>query len=481
MAVRVGRQTPTKRLVKSYKKTLGAEASALYNKSQKRTANLWQEKLLNDMMAVNTKGLWVHPKFGYSVPRRNGKNEVIVMRELWGLENGERICHTAHRTTTSHAAWERLCRVLEECGYKELGRKKQNENPGENTFRTSKKYGLETIELTGGGTITFRTRTEAGGLGEGYDLLIIDEAQEYTEPQQSALVYTVSDSVNPQTIFLGTPNTMVSSGTVFSKMRDSAIKGELTDAGWCEWGVEDEPEDIYDKNLWYQTNPSLGTILTPRKIQSEITSDKLDFIIQRLGYWYKYSLKSAIPKDEWMSLACEEMPDIKGPLTVGIKHGKKLNTVSLSVAVRTWDDRIFVETIDCRPMRDGFSWIIAFLRKVYFSTVVIDGAAIQHDLKKSLDDLKIKPTAMLPKVTEVIEASVMFEQMLADRQVCHMGQTSLVESVSNCDHRPIGSSGGFGYISIKEDVDVSLLESAVLAAWARLKDDKPKKKQTASY
>lgn len=188
MSVRVGRQTPTKRLVKSYKKTLGAEASALYNKSQKRTANLWQEKLLNDMMAVNTKGLWVHPKFGYSVPRRNGKNEVIVMRELWGLENGERICHTAHRTTTSHAAWERLCRVLEECGYKELGRKKQNENPGENTFRTSKKYGLETIELTGGGTITFRTRTEAGGLGEGYDLLIIDEAQEYTEPQQSALL-----------------------------------------------------------------------------------------------------------------------------------------------------------------------------------------------------------------------------------------------------------------------------------------------------
>lgn len=44
------------------------------------------------------------------------------------------------------------------------------------------------------------------GLGEEFDLLVIDEAQEYTDDQASALKYVVTDSRNPQTIFCGTPH-----------------------------------------------------------------------------------------------------------------------------------------------------------------------------------------------------------------------------------------------------------------------------------
>ena len=77
-----------------------------------------------------------------------------------------------------------------------------------------KQYGLEHIEISGGGIIDFRTRTNNGGLGEGFDLLVIDEAQEYTSKQESALLYTVSASKNPQTIMVGTPPT-VTSGEMF--------------------------------------------------------------------------------------------------------------------------------------------------------------------------------------------------------------------------------------------------------------------------
>ena len=64
----------------------------------------WQKVLLYDMMAVDDDGLWVHSKFGLSVPRRNGKSEIDKMRELWGLFHGEHILHTAHRTA-KHSAW----------------------------------------------------------------------------------------------------------------------------------------------------------------------------------------------------------------------------------------------------------------------------------------------------------------------------------------------------------------------------------------
>lgn len=100
---RLGRQTPTQALVLPYDETKGGEAVELYEQGG-RTAMDWQKVLLYDMMAVDDDGLWVHSKFGLSVPRRNGKSEVDKMRELRGLFHGEHILHTAHRTT-KHSAW----------------------------------------------------------------------------------------------------------------------------------------------------------------------------------------------------------------------------------------------------------------------------------------------------------------------------------------------------------------------------------------
>ena len=35
----------------------------------------WQEIQMMDIMAVDDDGQWVHIKYGYSIPRRNGKSE----------------------------------------------------------------------------------------------------------------------------------------------------------------------------------------------------------------------------------------------------------------------------------------------------------------------------------------------------------------------------------------------------------------------
>ena len=113
-----GQQKPTASLILKYSKTWGQDAIDLYNRTG-RTAQEWQIRLMKAILSMNKEGLWVHTKFGYSVPRRNGKNEIVAMRELYALTTDEHVLHTAHRTTTSHAAWERLCRLLEAAGYKE--------------------------------------------------------------------------------------------------------------------------------------------------------------------------------------------------------------------------------------------------------------------------------------------------------------------------------------------------------------------------
>ena len=73
MEVRKGRQTPTTSVVLPYDTSLGQEAIDLYEKTD-RSAMEWQQLLIRDIMARNADGLWTHSKFGYAVPRRNGKN-----------------------------------------------------------------------------------------------------------------------------------------------------------------------------------------------------------------------------------------------------------------------------------------------------------------------------------------------------------------------------------------------------------------------
>ena len=467
MSKRIGRQTPTKSLILPYENSLVDEAIELYEKSE-RDAYEWQINLLSPMLAQNEDGLWTHMTFGYEVPRQNGKNEVIAIREVLGLHKGERGLHTAHRTSTSGKAFERVIAILEESGLEK-----------DVDFNSIKAIGRERIELIEtGGIIEFRTRTTTGGLGESFDYLVIDEAQEYTDDERSALMYTISASKNPQTIMLGTPPTPISSGTVFVKYRESCLNGQTEDAGWAEWSVEEE-SDVRDVDLWYETNPSLGIRIAERTIRQEVGNDDLDFNVQRLGLWIKYNQKSAISANEWEELKIDKLPKLKGKLFVGIKYGHDGTNVAMSIAVKTNTGDIFVESIDCQSIRQGNAWIIAFLKQADVQEIVVDGASGQNILASEMKDSGLKKP-ILPTVKEIIVANSTFEQGLFQQTIKHKGQPSLSQVVTNCDKRNIGSNGGFGYQSQIDENDIALMDSMVLAQWA-CHDAKPVKKQKISY
>lgn len=466
---KLGNQNPTQSVILKYVKrnSKAKEAVDLYERTG-LTCYAWQINLLTPIMAVDKNGLWVHQKFGYSIPRRNGKSEILYMLEIWGLHQGLNMLHTAHRISTSHSSFEKVKRYLEKMGYED----------GEH-FNSIRAKGQERIELyETGGVVQFRTRTSNGGLGEGFDLLIIDEAQEYTTEQESALKYTVTDSSNPMTIMCGTPPTPVSSGTVFTKFRQSCLFGKAKYSGWAEWSV-DEEKDINDVAAWYNSNPSMGYHLNERKIEAELGEDKLDHNVQRLGFWPQYNQKSAISETEWQGLVVDKLPKFQGQLFAGIKYGQDGTNVALSVAVRTTDKRVFVETIDCQSVRNGNAWLVHFLKKADVAQIVVDGASGQKVLDEELKDFKIK-NVILPTVKEIITANSLWEQAIYQQTLCHSGQPSLERVVTNCEKRNIGSNGGFGYRSHFADMDISLMDSALLAHWA-CATSKPKKKQKISY
>lgn len=485
-SVKHGNQYPTQFVYLDSKKSdsYGKRCIALYEKSG-RKAQKWQKELIHHILSCDKNGFFIHPEFGYSVPRRNGKNEIICMIELFGLSQGWHIMHTAHLTNTSTGAFDRLYALVHACGFVEGGRGKQTkeeaaENPPD--FTSSKSPGREKIafiDYSGGGLVNFRTRTAKGGLGEGYDLLIIDEAQEFTDDQDSAIKPVVTDSLNPLKIFTGTPPTAYSSGTVFMRMRNEVLSGKRQLTGWAEWSV-DHMTDVHDKSAWYIANPAMGYHIDERKILVEAGhGDDIDFNIQRLGLWLQYNQKSAISEVQWDELKVDAKPKFTGRLYAGIKYGKDGTNVALSIAVKTDSDKIFVETVDCRNARVGDAWILDFLTKADVDRVAVDGASGQAILKDEMYELGLdRPT--FPTVKEFIKANSLFTQALDAKLICHSGQPSLKASATNCDKRPIGTNGGFGYKSLRDDVDIALLDSVILAHWLCV-EHKDEVEQTISY
>lgn len=125
---RLGRQTPTQSVTIPYSKTRGQEAAELYAKTGNELLE-WQQLLQCDIMAVNDDGLWMHQKYGYSVPRRNGKSENVLRAAYGELKNGRK--NSIHGTqsnniTRSVGRLDRMCEKQESRYHHHLRRSEKN-------------------------------------------------------------------------------------------------------------------------------------------------------------------------------------------------------------------------------------------------------------------------------------------------------------------------------------------------------------------
>lgn len=475
---RYGNQEPTEFVVQTYNESRGIGAIYSYELSGKKLIP-WQSQAVTDILALNDDGLFTHDEIGFSVERRSGKTEVILAILLDGVDHNEIQLYTAHLVDSSTDTAEKFARILNDKGLEEVLRVGEDTDY-KKSFVFKKQRGAQRIILFNeDGTercyVDFRTRSGQGGLGKGYDRLIIDEAQEYTTEQQTALKYVVSASKNPQKIMCGTPPTKVSKGTVFPKFRKDVLSGKRDETVlWFAWAIPKKPKDLTDVDLWYEYNPSLGYHLTERAVRAELGDDE-DFLIQRLGWWADYNLTSAITEEQWKTLSLDKDVTLISNLYIGIKYSID-NTVALSVCVKT-DDKPLIEGIDCRSIYDTNKWIVEFCKNTTNVKIVIDGESGRKTLEEELAKEKIK-NVVLVTIDEFKKANEVFRKGIIDELFYHNNQPSLNNIATNVDKRPIGNKGGYGYKSIKSDADVALLDSAILAYWASTEfNEKPRTRQ----
>lgn len=429
----------------------------------------WQQKVLDDWMAVDENGKYVHFRNGLEVPRQNGKTAVIEGRIIPGaVLKGEKFLYTAHDYSTVQQLFDRLMYFFGTkandpfANFPELNRQVR---------MVRKAIGKEAIFLKNGAIIYLSTRTKSSKLGFTVDVIIIDEAQELTDLQVKAILSTASAAPlgNPQYIFCGTPPTPESVGDTFTHIRKGARTGTATDLSWSEWSVYGL-DDLDSVDIWYMTNPGLGVRINESTVRSEYGTytDPLSFAQMRLGYFLPLPEKGEevehlIERGSWEACLCD--PPADGELFFSIKFADGVGAVCACLKPDADIAPLYVELVAMRP---AFStvWFEDFAMAVKGGSrrLILDGGGLAESFYNALSQ-KGYPKAKL-RLMRPSDAATAFEGFVSavnSFEICHMGQTPLADSATKTAKRKIGGKG-FGFAST-EEAAAAPIEAAAIVHW----------------
>ena len=418
------------------------------------TLDPWQADTLDDWMGRTPSGRWASTTCGISIPRQNGKTGLVQGRAAAGmLMYNEQVVYTAHLQKTATETFEELRAFFEHPKIKKYVRE----------IKTA--LGREQIILKSGARIKFLARTRNGGRGQHGDLLIFDEAQELDSAQQASFVPAISASLNPQTIYLGTPPDENAAGVVFRGIRQKALSGQTSKAAWCEYSVA-EIGDVHNRKRWLATNPALGRRILISTIETEIEQMSEDtFARERLGWWAPVRQEDkdlAINREDWEACASSE-PKPEGKTAFGVKFSPDGAEVCLSGAVIPKDGPARITLIQRKSTSAGTRWLADWLNERYktASCVVIDGRNGVDVLVDRLSEVwRAKGSLICPKAGEVIASVSLLTNSLSERTVTwYEPQEQLKESACSSVKRKIGGGWGFG------GDDSCPVESCALALW----------------
>jgi len=425
----------------------------------------WQKLVLRRWLAEDDEGNFVNLDCGLSVPRQNGKTELIVARIIYGIIFGKRIgLFTAQKQKTVDVVIKRVQDFFYKNQYEEIF------NLLTPRFR-AKPRNYDFIEFENGARYQFITRTRLGGLGMTVDDLINDEAADMVDAHQATLLPTISaaPSGNPQVIYCGTPPMAETVGEVFARMRKEIM--ESSEGVWTEWSTEKVAEKA-DIGVWYKTNPSLGKSLLKRVVEAEARSmNNDDFNRMRLGWWSGVEEKRAFSQKQWDECFTKKpiLDDSYLPV-YAVKFAPDRSAYSLAVGQPLENGRIHVEVIMQRPMAEGISKITRWLKDRYrqCAKIIIDGATGQAILFDDLTSGGVsKRKIVQPTMKDIVAAHQFVYDAITRGELSHYNQPLLNQTVRITKQRSFGRYGGFGWESMSKDLSTCALDAITYAYWGQ--------------
>lgn len=426
--------------------------------------------------ARDDQGAFAAKSIGITKPRQNGKSFSVRDYATWmAAVEGKSVLYSAHHGRTVRKMFKEICDFIE-----------THDDFKEELDYIYKAGGYEGIYFNNGACIEFQTRTNSGGRGGTYNVVIFDEAQELTNAQQDAILPTVSaageiedGASDPQKIYIGTVPGPECQGTVFRELHDRAHSGE-TSVWWLEWGAVGDSladVDIDNVDLWYACNPAMGRRMSEDTVRDEHDTMSRDgFARERLGWWSPTAglPDFAIPASKFESLAVDEAPT-SGRVAYAVKFAPDGSELSLCGA-RLHDGKVYVEQIRRETMGLGIGWLASWIaeRKSTGCCCVIDGKSGAQALVDKLEGMPVN-YIVTPNVSQVIAACATLVNSVNEGTLeWFRPQKDLFDSATTSTRRKIGSTGGWGFGG-ENPIPVS---ACALALWGVLNSKRnPDRKQ----
>lgn len=418
--------------------------------------------MLEGWLGTDAFGRWAAPTCAGSVPRQNGKTlGLVVPRAVYGMVMlGEEVIYTSHLQKTSTETFESIASFFDQPALRKYVK----------DIKTA--LGRESVVLANGARVKFLARTRNGGRGQHGDLLVFDEALELDADSQASFLPAISASRNPQTVYVSTPPTAKSDGSVFRSIRQRALDGETDRTAWFEWSV-DEIGDVTDRGRWFAANPSMGLLIAEETVAGECEQMDADtFARERLGWWSPTVkvVEPALDALEWGACKSDDVPD-DGVTVYAVKFSPDGAVGTLAKCIKPSEGRPFCYVVDSRSMNGGLAWFVDGLAKRHgkAAQIVVDGQANAQALTDRLLGAGVPGKVIVrPKTGDIIAACSTLANAVHEGTVSHWGQPALDEAATCCPKRKIGSNGGWGFAST-DTADSTLVESVALAYWGAMK------------
>lgn len=460
----LGKQEPRVAHTPNYEWTHADDAAFLAS-SYGLTPDPWQMAVLEAWFAVRPDGKWSASRCGLSVPRQNGKNGAIEVRELYGMVAlGEKFLHSAHEVKTARKAFLRLASFFENPRkFPELA---------EMVVEIRKTNGQEAIVLANGGSVEFVARSRGSGRGFTVDVLVLDEAQELTDEMLEAMVPAISSAPlgNPQRIFAGTPPGPNANGEAFTRVRDDA--GKARRLSWHEWSVEGRP-DIHDPEVWALANPSLGIRLNVETIEDELGDLSPEgFLRERLGRWSTKSDAQVIPPAWWSGTLVSPDDALRdGVPSFALDMPQDRSSITIGACRRplSGDGPRHIELVRHELTESvGTGWAVDWLAERWPDTaaVVIDSYSPAATLVPDLLKRRVKVT--VTRTGDMVKACGVFFDASRDAKITHIAQPGIDRALEAAGKKLVGDAGGWVWDRRNPDVDISPLVAVTLALYGSL-------------
>jgi hypothetical protein len=442
-----------------------------------------QEMVLAESLGIREDGRWQTREVGVNMPRQNGKGEILIARELFGLfELRERlVIHTAHEFKTSAEHFNRLEAVVRECPelHDQVKRKSTGTVIG---YRYS--HGEESIELQDGRRIEFKTRTKSGMRGfAGVDCLVLDEAMIISDAaHQSALPIIRSSKAErgPQVWYAGSAvdQEIHDHGVVWTRVRERGIAGDDQSLAYIEWSLDFEhPDDVPDvvaddPENWRAVNFAIahGRILEEHMAWERRALSDRAFKVELLGVGdpppTDGSADVLISQEAWAEVL-DSTAVMVDPVCLAWDVSPERHS-AIVAAGRDERGHWLVEVIHARS---GTGWLVERLIDLYekheIAEVVCDGFGPAAAIANRVDEAGIKVKRM--DSGDYGKACGLFVDCVGEKTLRHLGQEELDSAIRGARARPLVDR--WAWSRTKSSMNISPLVAATLALWSAVENN----------